>query len=131
MTSAGEESTVPQSAPGGAWRVAGGLLLAVGALNTLTGLASVAGSDVAALSTGGAVGLAVLGLVTLAAGVVVWRGSRSVALLALTLFGILLLVQLGDLVGGEIGPPAVGRVAVLALIVAALAVAVTRAGGRR
>lgn len=131
MTSAGEESTVADARPGGAWRVAGGLLLAVGALNTLTAVASLAGSDLAALSTGGAVALAVLGVVTLAVGVAVGRGARSIAVLALTLFAILLLVQLGDLAGGDTQPQAVGRAGMLALIVAALAVAVAKRGERR
>lgn len=114
----------------GRWatRLAGALLIVVGALNVAFGLLSLF-SDQVLLSTGVAGGLAMAGLVTAAAGVLVWRGSQLATYIALTIFGLLLFVQLGDFIqeGGGTGDglaqhPAT-RFGVLTLLVITLALA--------
>lgn len=110
-------------------RVAGGLMAAVGAVNAVFGGWALAGGalDVTAAVAAGLVGA---GLLTLVAGVLVWRGSRVTTLVALTVFGLLLLVQLTGLVEG-VGPETqdLVRLVVLAALVAALALAARRQGG--
>lgn len=113
------------------WRLAGGLLVVVGAVNALFGLASLA-SDLIMLSTGVAGGLLAAGVATAAAGALVWRGSRVTTLVALTVFGLLLVVQAADAlqggaadVEGVAGSP-VARFGLLILIVVALGLAAMR-----
>jgi hypothetical protein len=77
------------------------------------------------LHTGAAGGLVTAGLVTAALGVLVWRGSRLATLVGLTAFGLLLVVQVGDLPPGMDGGGA-ASVGVLALLVLTLGLAAWR-----
>lgn len=106
-----------------AWpaRTAGGLLVLLGLVNAVLGLLAMA-SDLILLSPGAAGGLLVLGLTTTALGVMVLRGSRAATTAALTVFAVLLVLQLGDAAaGGSDADGAMGRSVVLVVIVAALA----------
>jgi hypothetical protein len=116
---------------GTADKVAGSMLVLVGALNVGFGALSLA-SDVVRLGTGVAVALAVAGLATLAAGLGVWRGSALVGRVAFTVLALLLLVQLSDLLTGPDDAAAgVARAGVLLVMVASLGVAIVghRRGG--
>ncbi len=116
------------------WRakLAGGLLVIVGITNVVMGLLGLI-SDQVMLGAGPSVALLVAGGFTAAGGVAIWRGSRVTASVALTIFGLLLLVQLLDLTVTEHLGTAVARVVILALMVGALALALQggRLGGRR
>ncbi len=112
-----------------AHRIAAGLLAIVGAANAALGAWSLTAGG-PELTTGVAWGLVVAGLLTLAAGVLVWRGSRLTRLVALTIFGVLLLAQLTGLVGGaQVAAEDLGRIAVLVVLVVALALAGVRKRG--
>lgn len=109
-------------------RLAGGLLVAVGAVNGVFGLLSLL-SELVQLSPGVAGGLLVAGVVTAALGVLVWRGSRTATLVSLTVFGVLLVAQLPDLLQGGSAEGVAdhpARFALLGLIVAVLALAAVR-----
>lgn len=103
-------------------RLAGGLLLVVGATNAVMGLLGLISEQVL-LGVGPSVALIVAGGLTAAAGVAVWRGSRITATVALTIFGLLLLVQLLDLAVTDHLATAIARLVILVLMVAALALA--------
>ena len=87
-----------------AWpaRTAGGLVVLLGLANAVLGLLAMA-TDIILLSPGAAGGLLVLGLATIALGVMVVRGSKAAATAALTVFAILLVLQLGDAASGGTG----------------------------
>lgn len=118
-------------------RLAGGLVVVLGLLNIVFGVVSLT-TELVRLTTGVASGLVVVGAVTTAAGVLVWRGSRLATNVMLTLFGLLLVSQLG---GALTAPPTATaldpaddptlRLAVLAVVVAALALAAVRMRRRR
>lgn len=112
-------------------RLAGALLVVVGVLNLAFGVLSWLTEQVQ-LSTGVAGGLVTAGLVTAALGTLVWRGSRLATIIALTVFAMLLVFQLSELMA-EAGDTADGlagehltRFGVLGVVVAALAVAAWR-----
>lgn len=74
------------------------------------------------------------GAVTVAAGILVSRGSRISTLVALTIFALLLVVQLAGFAGpAGVDSNGVARSAVLVVLVIALgtAAAAARRGGRR
>lgn len=115
---------------GGRWpaRGAGGLLVTVGAINAVLGLWALVSGQLE-IGPGIAGGLTVAGLVTIAAGVLVSRGSRIATLVTLTIFSLLLVVQLIDLPGPATDTAsALARLVVLLLLVIALgfAAAATR-----
>lgn len=125
-----ERTHPPVAAVGTPWqaRLAGGLLVGVGAVNAGVGVWALVGGG-AGLGVGAAGGLLVAGVVTVAAGVLVWRGSRPVTLVALTVFALLLVVQAGDLAdASDVGDDLVPLVLLLALV-GALGLAAWR--GRR
>jgi hypothetical protein len=95
-------------------------------------------SDQIRLATGVAGGLVVAGLVTTSLGVLVWRGSRSAAILATAVFGALLILQVGGTFaeGGSSPSDAIvddptPRLIVLGVLVTACAVAAWRLGRGR
>jgi hypothetical protein len=111
---------------GAAGKVAGSMLVLVGALNVGFGALSLA-SDVVRLGTGVAVALALAGLATLAAGIGVWRGSALVGRVTFTVLVLLLLVQLSDLLAGPDDAAAgAARAGVLLVMVASLGVTLVR-----
>jgi hypothetical protein len=117
------DATTQPTPTTGAWpaRTAGGLVVLLGLANTVLGLLAMA-TDIILLSPGAAGGLLVIGLATIALGVMVLRGSRAAATAALTVFAILLVLQLGDAASGGTGADgAVGRSLVLLVVVLALA----------
>jgi len=64
------------------------------------------------------------GVVSVAAGVLVWRGSRPVTLVALTILGGLFVAQVSLLILGESGDDeAVGRLLVTGVLAALLVLA--------
>jgi hypothetical protein len=105
-------------------RLAGGALAVVGALNLVLGVLSLT-TDLVQLTPAVAGGLLTAGLLTAAVGALVWRGSRPATLVALTVFGILLVVRLGDLGAGGAGDAGLGAVT-LAVLVVVLAIAAVR-----
>lgn len=108
-------------------RVAGGLVIAVGTTNAVLGIISLT-SDAINLSPGAGGGLLVLGLVTVALGVLVWRRSRAATVTALTIFGLLLVVQVGAIASaGQVAADSVPPIVVLAALVLALGWAKFRA----
>ncbi|CAN5885015.1 hypothetical protein BH23ACT8_BH23ACT8_19370 [soil metagenome] len=113
--------------------VAGGLLVAVGGVNAALGLWELSTQRLE-VGPGVAGGLAVAGAVTVAAGVLVSRGSRIVTLVALTIFALLLVVQLVDLAGpASVDGTGLARSLVLVVLVIALgaASAAARRSGRQ
>jgi hypothetical protein len=116
---------VGRPAPDISARVAGGLLVAVGAANVVFGVLGLL-TDVVRLGAAVSGGLLVAGLVTASAGVLVWRGSRVTTVVALAVLGLLLPVQLGELAGAAGDETSVPRLVVLACLVVALAVAARR-----
>lgn len=89
----------------------------LGLANVVFGVLSLA-TDLVRLSGGTARLLLALGLGTAVVGVFVWRGSRGALLGALVAFGLLLLLE-----SVRPGEDPLGRVVVLAVVVAALAFA--------
>lgn len=90
-------------------------------------------TDMVRLSPTTSGGLLVAGVLTALTGILVWGGSRLALALALTVFVILLVLQIGDLAGSS-GPLDTGltpRLVVLTLLVAALATAQLRRPRRR
>jgi hypothetical protein len=117
-------------------RVAGVLVIAVGALNLAFGLLSLT-TDQIRLGTGVAGGLVVAGLVTVALGVLVWRGSRNAAILATTVFGMLLVFQVTESIASGGADPATAvvddpapRLVVLGVLVVSCGVAAWRLSRR-
>lgn len=96
--------------------------MTVGAANAVLALLALV-SDAVLLSAAAAGGLLVAGMATAGAGALVWRGSRPVALVALTILGLLLVVQLGDLALDGIDG-VIPRLVVMTLLVGTLALAV-------
>lgn len=84
-----------------------------------------------ALSPAGAGGLVVGGVVSVAAGALVWRGSRPVTLVALTVLGGLFVAQASLLLLGESGDDeAVGRLLITGVLAALLVLAALRSRRR-
>ncbi|CAN5584121.1 MAG: hypothetical protein H0W51_03520 [Euzebyales bacterium] len=84
-----------------------------------------------ALSSAGAGGLMIGGVVSVAAGVLVWRGSRPVTLVALTILGGLFVAQVSLLILGESGDDeAVGRLLVTGVLAALLVLAALKSRRR-
>ena len=106
-------------------RIAGVVLVLVGAANAAFGAWGLV-RTASGMGPATAGGLLVAGLATLAAGVLVWRGGRLAALIALTFFGLLLVVQFGDVAARPTDPVALGRVAVLVVVCATLLGAMLR-----
>ncbi|MPZ89870.1 MAG: hypothetical protein GEU81_17835 [Nitriliruptorales bacterium] len=102
-------------------RLAGGLLAVVGLVNAVLASWAFAG-EALNVTTGVAAALLGAGLVTVAAGVLIWRRSRITTDVALTVFALLLLAQLSALAGGVEAADVV-RLTVLAVLVLALAFA--------
>jgi Na+/proline symporter len=111
-------------------RLAGALVIVVGALNLAVGVLSLA-SDLVLLATGVAGGLVVAGLVTVALGVLVWRGSRNAAIASTTVFTMLLLYQVAEAIASDVPADAmvdqpVPRLVILAVLVVTSAIAAWR-----
>jgi len=71
------------------------------------------------------------GVVSVAAGVLVWRGSRPVTLVALTILGGLFVAQVSLLILGESGDDeAVGRLLVTGVLAALLVLAALKSRPR-
>jgi peptidoglycan/LPS O-acetylase OafA/YrhL len=71
------------------------------------------------------------GVVSVAAGVLVWRGSRPVTLVALTILGGLFIAQVSLLILGESGDDeAVGRLLVTGVLAALLVLAALKSRRR-
>jgi peptidoglycan/LPS O-acetylase OafA/YrhL len=71
------------------------------------------------------------GVVSVAAGVLVWRGSRPVTLVALTILGGLFVAQVSLLILGESGDDeAVGRLLVTGVLAALLVLAALKSRRR-
>jgi hypothetical protein len=111
-------------------RLAGALLVLVGGLNVALGLMSLL-TDQIHLSPGIAGGLVTAGLVTAAVGALVWRGNRLATILAFTVFAMLLLYQLSEVIADN-AASATGvaqpltRFGVLAVLVITLGIAAWR-----
>lgn len=104
-----------------AWSVgAGGLMALVGGANALLGAWGLLASE-SGIAPGIAGGLLLAGVATAAVSVLVWRGQRLATVIALTFFGLLLIVQAADGAARTGDPLHLARLAVLALVVAALA----------
>lgn len=107
-------------------RVAGVLLVLVGVLNVGFGVLSLASTAVR-MGTGAAVALIVAGAVTAFAGWLVWGGNRSVAQIALVIFGWLLIAQTADVMSHTGDIPVTGGIAsrftVLGILIVFLGVA--------
>ncbi|MFA9431981.1 hypothetical protein [Egicoccus sp. AB-alg2] len=122
----------PAAADAGHWssRLAGTVLILVGALNVAFGLVSFL-TELVRLSAGIAGGLVAVGLVTVALGTLVWRGSRPAIIAAFTIFTMLLLFQVSDAFanrepGQAVATDALARFGVLAVLVGTLGVAAWR-----
>lgn len=105
-------------------------MVLVGLANTAFGVLALA-TDLVRLSPPTSGGLLVAGVLTALTGMLVWDGSRLALALSLTVFVILLVLQLGDLAGS--GADAAGvapRLVVLGLLVASLALAQLRPSRR-
>ena len=117
-------------------KLAGGLVVLLGLLNVVLGMLSLT-TDLVRLSAGAASGLVVAGAVTIAAGVLVWRGSRLATYVTLTVFALLLVAQLAtpldttSLPDGDPSASPVVRFGALGLLVAVLALAAWRLRRRR
>jgi hypothetical protein len=111
-------------------RLAGGLVILVGALNLAIGVLSLS-SDLVLLATGVASGLVVAGAVTVALGVLVWRGSRNAAIASTTVFAVLLLYQVAEAIASDVPADAMvdqpaPRLVILAVLVVTSAIAAWR-----
>lgn len=107
-----------------AQHVAGVAVVAVGASNAALGAWALYRDEPLRLSAGIAVALIAVGLVTVVGGVSIWRGGRLATMVWLTVFAILLAVQLADIADtGHMEPGEPGRLGVLLLLVVALGVA--------
>lgn len=125
------EQSPPHGAVGVAGRLAGALLVVVGVVDLVIGALALA-SDVVRLAGGTALGLLLAGAVTTLLGVMVWRGSRRAVIAALGLFGVLLVVQLGDVaLDGGVTPGTGPALGLLAALVVVLVVALVTGGPRR
>jgi hypothetical protein len=113
----GQTSRVPWTA-----RVAGAVVALVGVANAAFGVLGLT-TGLVRLEPAAAVGLLVLGAITVVIAIPVWRGSRSGVTVALAVFGLLLVVQLGDLVSAPDGENPAPRLAVLAVVLIALGAA--------
>ncbi len=119
--------------PAAPWeaRLAGALLILVGILNLGLGALSLV-SDQVRLSADIAGGIVAAGLLTAAVGLLVARGSRLATMVALTVFGLLLVVQLVDLAqpggtaAGDTSASPLLRIVVLIALVGSLALAAVR-----
>jgi hypothetical protein len=116
-----DASTRRGTAPHWPLRLAGGLLVLLGTVNAGLAVLSLA-TQLVRLPPAAEGGLLVAGLVTAGTGVLVWGGSALALALALTVFGALLVVQVGDLAAGG-GEGAGPRTAVLGVVVATLTAA--------
>ena len=75
-------------------------------------------TDLVRLAPATAGALLVLGVATAAGGILVWRGSRAAVTVALTVFGLLLIAQLGEVLPGEEQSGPAPRRVVLGVLVA-------------
>jgi hypothetical protein len=117
-------------------QVAGFLVMAVGLLNLGFGVLSLA-TDQIRLSAGVAGGLVVAGLVTVSLGALVWRGSRNAAILATTVFAMLLVFQVSESLvsddtaaAGAVVDDPTPRLIILGVLVVACGVAAWRLSRR-
>lgn len=114
--------TTPPSPVPPAARVAGAAMALVGLSNAIFGVLALT-TDLVRLTAGAAAALFVLGVLTAATAVPVWRGSRGAVTAALTIFGLLLVVQLFDTAAGSDTQSTAPRLIVLGLLVAFLTAA--------
>jgi hypothetical protein len=117
VTATGQTSRIPWTV-----RMAGVLVAGLGSANAVFGVLSLT-TDLVRLTGGAAVGLLVLGAVTVVIAVPVWRGSPTGVTVALTAFGLLLVVQLGEVASSPGSQTPVARLVVLGIVVLALGVA--------
>ena len=107
---------------------AGLAVMLIGLANAGFGVASLT-SDAVRLGPGATAGLLILGAITAVLGWLVLTGRPGAVTAALTLFGLLLVIQLGDAAAAGWDGGAGWRVGILAVLVAALAVAKRRTRG--
>jgi phosphatidylserine synthase len=112
-----QTSQVPWTA-----RVAGVAVALVGVANAAFGMLGLT-TGLVRLEPAAAVGLLVLGAITVVIAIPVWRGSRSGVTIALAVFGLLLVVQLGELVSSPGAENPAPRLVVLAVVLVALGAA--------
>lgn len=105
------------------YRVAGGAMILLGLANLLLGVLSLAG-DAVRLSPAAAGGLLVAGSLTIIAGWIVWQGSRAMLGVALSVFVVLLILQLGEPGAvDQTGQSSTPRLIVLGVVIAVLGTA--------
>jgi hypothetical protein len=128
---------VPGDATTGDWssRLAGGVVLLVGALNLVVAVLSFT-TGLVRISAGAAGGFIAVGLALLAVGALIWRANRAATIGAFALFLALLLLQVAQVVtdpdagdaalAAAAGDQYVGRVVVLAILAVTCGVAAWR-----